>query len=225
MGTGISALNSPLMIEQQRFEPPPFFLIMATIGSVGVLLYIAASVVFAPAAEPMYHFGENGAVTALSSVSLSMSSALAAVVFYVRAKSWDQGALFWLCLTGACLFLALDEQLMLHERGGLVIETTSISGLVEDWDDLIVTVYGILALGVAALFAREILHCRTFALLFAVGFAFFAIHTAIDSFVPNAVAWKDVPEEGAKLLCVFAVLLALVGYVMAMLEKIVKASR
>lgn len=190
---------------------PYLFPGFATLGVIGVLGWIALSIVAAPADEPMYHFGEAGAVTALSTVFLAMSSALALVVFYLRMDDWKSGAWFWLLLTAAFAFLAIDEQLMLHERGGNVLENSALgpSETFRNWNDLIVIGYGVVALGIAALSAREILKSRTFALLFATAFAFYAIHTGLDSLLPTELAWKDVPEESAKLMCALFLFLSL----------------
>lgn len=190
---------------------PYFFPSFATLGVIGVLGWIALSIVAAPADEPMFHFGESGAVTALSTVFMAMSSALALAVFYLRIEDWKAGAWFWLLLAGAFAFLAIDEQLMLHERGGNVLENSTLgpSQTFRNWNDLIVISYGVMALGIAALSIREILKSRTFALLFATAFAFYAIHTGLDSLLPTELAWKDAPEESAKLMCALFLFLAL----------------
>ncbi|GAB5504437.1 hypothetical protein [Pyruvatibacter sp.] len=190
---------------------PYFFASFATLGVIGVLGWIALSIVAAPADEPMFHFGESGAVTALSTVFMAMSSALALAVFYLRMDDWKSGAWFWLLLAAAFAFLAIDEQLMLHERGGNVLENSTLgpSETFRNWNDLIVISYGLVALAIAALAVREILKSGIFALLFATAFAFYAIHTGLDSLLPSDLAWKDAPEESAKLLCALFLFLAL----------------
>lgn len=201
--------------------PPAHFKAFAALSTIGILCCIAASVFIAPASKPLFHFGENGAITALSSVCLAMSSALAALVFYLRTKDWNFGSLFWLAMAAGCLFLSLDEQLMFHERGGHAIEATGIgkAEFFRNWNDLIVISYGFVALAIAAVFGREILNCRTFAILFAIGFAFYVIHTGIDSILPKSVAWKDIPEESSKLLSVFCLFLAVSAQALALVEK------
>ncbi len=138
-----------------------------------------------------------------------MASAIALMIFYIRHLHRNSGAFFWLILSAACIYLSLDELLELHERGGAAINTDSIGGLESFyWNDVIVISYGLLAIGVTLIFSREILISRQFAALFALSFAFYVAHTAIDSLVPNSVGWKDVPEESAKLLSVFFLFLA-----------------
>lgn len=207
-------------LNQQPLAPPPFFKVLAGLAIVGVLAYILVSIFFAPADQPLYHFSEDGAITALSTVFLAMSSALALVVFYLRMDDWKSGGLFWLILAVGCVFLALDEQLMLHERGGTAIELSSVgaSETFRNWNDVIVIGYGVVALAIAGLFGREILRCKVFALVFLGGFAFYALHTGIDSILPDTFAWKDIPEESAKLKSVFFLFLALCAQFLAMVD-------
>ncbi|GAB5510587.1 MAG: hypothetical protein Rhims3KO_19880 [Hyphomicrobiales bacterium] len=207
---------------QQRLIPPPLFKLFAGLAIVGVLAYIMVSIVFAPSDQPLYHFSEEGAITALSTVFLAMSSALGLAVFYLRMEDWKSGGLFWLVLGVGCAFLALDEQLMFHERGGQAIELSSVGATetFRNWNDVIVIGYGVVALAIAGFFGREILRCRVFALVFLVGFAFYAVHTGIDSILPTTIAWKDIPEESAKLLSVFFLFLALCAQYLAVADNL-----
>ncbi len=218
-------LKSLSPADGQTLVPPALFTAFAALGTLGVLCCIAASALLGPASDPMFHFGENGAITALSSVTLAMTSILALVIFYLEKQDWDIGKMFWFVLAGGCLFLALDEQLQFHERGGSALELTSIgeSGFFRNWNDLIVICYGLVALVIGALFRREILRCKAFAAFFGIGFLFYAIHTAVDSLLPISVAWKDIPEEGAKLLSVFSVFLGTCAMFMARAESFVRA--
>jgi hypothetical protein len=215
-------IDTGSMFGHQGQETPPFFKYFAGLAIVSVLAYIAVSILFAPSDRPLYHFSEDGAITALSTVFLAMASALALAVFYLRMDDWKSGGLFWLILGLGCAFLALDEQLMFHERGGAAIELTSIgaSETFRNWNDVIVIGYGVVALVIAGLFGREILRCKVFALSFGVGFAFYALHTGIDSIVPTAVAWKDIPEESAKLMSVFFLFLAMCARFLAMADSL-----
>lgn len=209
----------------ENLVPPQIFNVFSVLGTIVVAICIFLSIQFAPAAEPMFHFGENGAITALSSVCTAMAGAMALAVFYLRWHDLDFGSLFWLVLAGGCVFLSLDEQLMFHERGGHLIEATSIgeAETFRNWNDPIVMAYGVIATGIAALFGREVLKCRAFAVLFAIGFGFYVLHTGIDSILPSSVAWKDIPEESAKLLSVFCLFLATCAQLTARLDKLLNA--
>jgi hypothetical protein len=215
-------LESVTSEKDKPLVTPPFFTIVAVLGCIGVLAVIAAAWALGPASDPLFHFGENGAITALSSVSLAMAAILSAAIFYLQMGEKRVDTLFWFMLAGGCLFLSLDEQLQFHERGGALIAAAGAgeSGIFRNWNDLIVICYGLLALSVAALFRREILRCRAFALFFGAGFAFYAVHTGVDSIVPVSVAWKDIPEEGAKLLSVFSLFLGTCAMFMALADKL-----
>lgn len=212
--------NSLSIGAHHRLVAPSFFTGFVGLAVVGVLGYILVSIYFAPSDQPLYHFSEEGAITALSTVFLAMSSALALAVFYMRMDDWKVGGLFWLILAAGCAFLALDEQLMLHERSGTAIELSSIGATetFRNWNDVIVIGYGVVALAIAGLFGREILRCRAFALAFVVGFAFYAVHTGIDLIMPDSVGWKDIPEESAKLKSVLFLFLALCAQLLATVD-------
>lgn len=199
---------------------PEIFSTFAILGTLCVAASIAVSIMIVPEHDPMFHFSEEGLNTALSSVCLSMAGVVSAMVFYLRLKDWSPGAIFWLILAAGCLFLSLDEQLGFHERGGVALDVSSVGDLesFRNWNDIIVILYGLVAMAIAALFGREIIASRHFAVLFAVGFAFYAVHTAVDSIFPNSLAWKDIPEEGAKLFSVYFVFLATCARFVMLLE-------
>lgn len=212
-------MNPVTSAHMQELAPPSFFWGFAILSTIGIFCWIVASIIFSPISDPVFHFGEDGAITALSSVIMAMSGAIAAIIFYLRIPDLNFGSLFWLALSAGCIFLSLDEQLMFHERSGHLIESgIGESTFFRNWNDLIVIGYGIIALAIAALFGREILKCRIFAVFFATAFVFYVIHTGIDSIVPNSFVWKDIPEESAKLMCVFALFLGISAQLMAVLE-------
>jgi len=198
------------------------FRVIALLGTAFVISAIAFCAVFAPESKPMFHFSEDGAITALSSTILAMTSAMAFVVFYLHSNLLTVNRLFWLAVCAGALFLGLDEQLQFHERGGSLVETTSIgkTQLFRNWNDLVVIGYGVIALAVGAVFHKEVLRSRVFAAFLALGFSFYVIHTAIDSLLPVSIAWKDIPEEGAKLMSVFCLFLAVLARLLEFLGNI-----
>lgn len=204
----------------QTLTPPALFYVLAAVGTILILISIVAAIVLAPESNPTFHFDELGLVTAISAVSLAFASAFSFVVFYLRSKDLDIGSLFWLVLALGCCFLSLDEQLMFHERGGRLVEAAGAgpAEFFRNWNDLIVILYGVAALAAAVVFRREILKCKAFAALFAIGFGFYVLHTGIDSILPKSVTWKDFPEESSKLLSVFTLMLATCAQLMAMID-------
>ena len=210
MVVGQLSFNDHAMGDTSSQRMPRIFVIFAILGTLSIAASIAVSILSAPAHDPMFHFSEKGLNTALSTLCLSMAGAVSAMVFYLRLSDWSPGALFWLVLAAGCVFLSLDEQLEFHERGGMALYANGVETLewFRNWNDIIVIIYGVVAMAIAALFGREILASKHFVVLFAVGFAFYAIHTAVDSTLPRSLAWKDIPEEGAKLACAYFLFLA-----------------
>ncbi len=190
-------------------------------------IIIGVSVAIGPADRPLFHFGEDGIVTAFSSVFLAMSGALAMVVLYLRRHDGLIPSLFWFGTMSALIFLSLDELLKFHERGGRLLqgEVMEVHQLFRSWDDLIVIVYGVVAVVGAFIFRREILRNRSFATLLTIGFGFYVLHTAIDSLISRSYLWKDIPEEGAKVTCGLFILLAVGTYLFAHLKTILESSR
>ncbi len=197
------------------------------IGLLASATIIYVSVAFAPADKPLFHFGEDGLITALSSVFLAMSGAVAMVVFFLRRHDGLAPGLFWFGTMSALVFLALDEQLKFHERGGNLLknEVLGVSHFFRNWNDLIVIMYGVIAIIIAFLFRREIIQNRAFAALLTISFSFYALHTAVDSLIPSAYLWKDIPEEGAKVACGMFILLAVCTYLFTHLNAFLDPSR
>ncbi|WP_097109255.1 hypothetical protein [Hoeflea halophila] len=108
-----------------------------------------------------------------------------------------------------------------------MLDTSSLGGLesFRNWNDIIVIAYGFVVLAVAGLFRREVLRSKTFATLLAIGFGFFVIHTAVDSIVASSFVWKDVPEEGSKLLSVYLLFLATTARLVLLIEEMLSAHR
>lgn len=201
---------------------PQFFVPVAALGAVGLLASVFYGVMAAPANEPLFHFHEEGLVTVLSSIILSMTSALAAVVFLIRMKDFNTGTLFWLILSAGCLFFAFDENFMIHERSGVLVESgVGDAGWFRNWNDVIVILYGIGAIGVSFLFAGEIIRFRMFTILFGAAFGFYMIHTTLDAGLLQTYWWKDIVEESSKLVCFYFVLLATMSSAMTLIEKTV----
>ena len=90
--------------------------------ALGVLLCLAGSLVAYPADQLTFHFDENGAVTASSTLMLAMNAAFAFVIYLIRFDKGLAVQITWLLFAAAFSFLARDEQAELHERLGGEIE-------------------------------------------------------------------------------------------------------
>jgi len=165
--------------------------------------YIILSILFPPAGKQLaFHFAnELGAITALSAIYLSMASAfsIGALVVNIRLNSSD----IWLWIILALVFalLSLDELMQFHERIGKFIRGYASSGIFRGWNDVIVILYGLIALPFIALFLRKILRYRYLIEFFTVAFIFYGVHTFIDSTQQPQTIVSVIFEESFKLLC------------------------
>ncbi len=142
---------------------------------------------------------EGGPQDLLSTVFLLTAAMLAWAAWYVgdrkEAASW-----FWLLSAVALLVLTNDDRFQFHER--FHWEWRRELGKppfgMRNWNDVAVSVYGIVALGVAAISLPAVLRFRIPRRFLILGFISYAIHTAIDvKLKPSAM--KNLLEETMKL--------------------------
>lgn len=177
------------------------FIVVAAIGC--TVAYIMLAMVIVPKDGPRdYHFiYEHGAITALSALFLTAASAfsLGTMVALTRAK--DPHKWVWLVLAVGFAFLSLDELLRFHERVGRLLEATGSSGFFRSWNDIIVILYGIFALFMLGVMLPALMRSPKVFEMFVVAFAFYAIHTFIDSTNEPPTVVSVILEESAKLFC------------------------
>ena len=167
------------------------------------LAYIGLALLAVPSDEPRaFHFmHEEGAVTALSVFYLAVASAfsLAAAVTSIRTKethSW-----VWLLMASGFAFLSFDELLQFHERVGYVIGKFLGTGVFRNWNDIIVIIYGLIAASILVMILPELLRWKWVLELFAIAFAFYGLHTVIDTISEPPTQASIILEESAKLFC------------------------
>jgi hypothetical protein len=174
-----------------------FFVVILNFG------YIFLSIIFPPAGKPpAFHFAnELGAITALSAIYLSMASAfsVSALVVNIGLKSFD--ILLWIILAIVFALLSLDELMQFHERIGKFIRGYASSGIFRGWNDVIVILYGLIALPFIAIFLQKLLRYRNLIEFFAAAFIFYGIHTFIDSTQQPQTIVSVIFEESFKLFC------------------------
>lgn len=185
------------------------FVSFASLAFVLVLLSIVISVHLSPPGNPAQEFGERGLNTALKSLLAAMSGMAAALVFYIRTKRFDRGALFWLAIAVVCVFFALEARwgaglLTAGPEAGWV----GASGL------------GVAILALLILFAREIRACRTFLTLFSVAVAFVALDAVGSMAMPAATGWKQVLLEGSGLIGVLLLFLAVSARLVLLIDQL-----
>jgi hypothetical protein len=143
---------------------------------------------------------ERGAVTALSAFFMSLTSGFAGVTFF-NLKSKDEGIQwFWLLTAVAFCFFALDELLGFHEALGILMgDKLGEANAFKTWNDLVVIVYGVIAVLVLFFSLPQVLRFPKVAGWLATGFGFYCIHTLIDSMVQPRTPLSAILEESAKL--------------------------
>ena len=165
--------------------------------------YIALSIMFPPQGKPLkFHFAnELGSITALSAIYLSMASAfsIGTLLISIRTKSTD--ILLWTLLALVFALLSLDELMQFHERFGSFIRGYVSSGIFRGWNDVIVILYGVIALPFAAIFFKKIIRYRGVAEFFIIAFVFYGVHTLIDSTQQPQTTVSVIFEESFKLFC------------------------
>lgn len=186
------------------------FVSFASLAFVLVLLSIVISVHLSPPGNPAQEFGELGLNTALKSLLAAMSGMAAALVFYIRTKRFDRGALFWLAIAVVCVFFALEARwgAGLLTAGPVMAGWVGASGL------------GVAILALLILFAREITACRTFLTLFSVAVAFVALDAVGSMAMPAATGWKQVLLEGSGLIGVLLLFLAVSARLVLLIDQL-----
>ncbi len=180
------------------------------------LAYIIFATILVPTDEPLeYHFvHEYGAITSLSAVFLAVASAfcLASMVTLIRAR--DSHKWEWFVLASGFAFLWADESLEFHERAGDLMDGFTGSGLFRHWNDIIVVLYGVLAVAILIALLPGLMRWRMVLELFAIAFLFYGIHTFVDSTSEPATSFSIILEESAKLFSgAFLMIGTLVGFI------------
>ena len=192
-----------------------------------VSVYIVLAIFIVPSDQPRhYNFAfEQGAIASLSAILLAMSFAFASLSFFLSLGAERAIRVFWFLLSCGTGFLALDELLMFHELGGGMIEKFSnskspIEGVFRSWNDVIVIMYGVIALPFALYFLPIILKYPQFLKLLCIAFAFYALHTVVDSISEPPTITSVIIEESAKLFCSSLIALSLFVGFLGHLERV-----
>lgn len=192
------------------------------ITALAVSFIFVASVTIWPAGKPTLHFEEGGAVTGISTLMLAMSAGFAFAMFLMRGHKELRVRATWLLATAGLVFLALDEQIELHERIGGVLDEyiqTASYGL-PLVNDLIVIGYGIAAVPALLFALPELLRWRGVVEIFAIAALFFVLHTVIDTTDLERNPLWFIAEETTKLICVTFIFVAMLTVVMAAVRNI-----
>ncbi|MHC4992486.1 MAG: hypothetical protein ACYTGC_16055 [Planctomycetota bacterium] len=196
-----------LLLRRPRYPRSPV-LVSMLVMLLYVTIYLAITYV-AGGDVPQRHFREGRAVDTMSTVFLAMASACAWGCFLMYPGRRGLGAVVWLVLAVGFQFLALDDMLQFHEQlGSWLKQPLGPAETFRNWNDVLVILYGLIAVVCGLLFLPEILRCPGLVPVFGMGFLFFAAHTAIDTLI-EASGRKTMVEESAKLYATGFIALAM----------------
>jgi len=189
----------------------PISIVISTL----VAIYILLAIVLIPA-NATRHFNfvdERGAITVLSAVFLAMGCGFGFASFLLSAGSARSVRCFWSLVSAALGFLVLDELLQFHERIGNRLDGIDLlgltsSGTIRGWNDVIVILYGLIAVPVGVMLLPIMVRYQTFLKLICSAFVAYVLHTTIDSLVEPPTILSVILEESAKLFCSLFVALA-----------------
>lgn len=154
------------------FRMPPKSLPLGLLSRVLLLnlLAIAATVLISAPFEKVYRqFEDGGFITYFSTIQLIMVAYYARKIFRLRADTtggpspWKSPIAIWGIISLGFGLLALDELLMIHEFFDSVIHKLWIAretGWSDRIDDLIVGLYGLVAIGICVAYRRELTRYR-----------------------------------------------------------------
>jgi hypothetical protein len=167
------------------------------------LVYLSIAVMIAPENNPgRYFIKEGGMVTTLSAIFLALASIFSGISFKLSRERKGLLKFFWLLTTVGFAFLFLDELIGFHEMTGRYLDPAiGIPEGFRKWDDIVVILYGVVALFVMAGFLPEIFRYPRVMELMGMAFLFYFIHTLVDSISVPRTDLSAIIEESAKVFC------------------------
>lgn len=182
-------------------------LVFTLVPLVTVFVLICFSVYLHPEFfDISYNFTRNeGSITILSTAILSVASLLAYVCFFINPTADRRQRIFFLIIGLALTFLALDEAINLHEQVGKAIDTVQSMRKIatklhiSTWNDIILVMYGIIALPLLVYFLPVTLQIPCIPEYFLAALLCFAIHISIDFIADPPTPLSYVFEESMKV--------------------------
>jgi hypothetical protein len=164
--------------------------------------------------EADYHFvSERGLITAMSATLLAASAAFCLCALGIRHRTQRVDQKLLILMMVGFLFLALDEVAQFHERLGPLLPDVGYLGSFRNGNDIVVVLYGIVSLPIAAVVLPHLLRFRMMPECLAVAFGFYLIHTVIDVTQDPRTTMSVIFEESSKLFCgTFMALGAYMGF-------------
>jgi hypothetical protein len=182
---------------------------LVALVTVTVLAYIGLSVVFAPpsivdqngTALPYNFKSERGTITLLSTAMFLFAAVFAGrALATVRAERGRTRTL-WLLLTVVMTYFTVDEVAQFHERSGDFLDANLPTGPFRTYNDVIVIMYGFVALPAALFLWREVLRYPRLLTMLVITGVLYVATTSVDTFTEDATPVSVVIEEGIKVCC------------------------
>ena len=183
---------------------------------------VAGTILVTPFDKLGGQFDEKGFITYVSVIQLLMLSYYGYKVFRERAKSikhpWQSSITIWAMVSVGFFFLALDDFIAIHEGIDIMIHSIGSfqeTGLSDRIDDLIVGLYGLIAIGLLAMYRRELKKYRHAFPYVIAGFTMLFLMVGVDvltnrddilltflsrEVTDNIMGWVFILEESLKLL-------------------------
>ena len=173
-----------------------------------VFTFISLSVYLHPEGSrfSFHFFMEEGSISILSTTNLITASFFSFASFLIAPSEGKYRKIFFLVVTFALTYLALDEVFHFHETIGDSLDHTGFLKIIfaktaiRRWNDLIIILYGVVALPVVFFFLPTVIQFPYVAENFLIAFLFYVAHTAIDAVVEPPTTPSYIIEESAKLL-------------------------
>jgi len=201
------------VVYRRQAKLPNVLLIIGAI-TIFTLAYILLSVLFIPDKATLdYNFlRERGTITALSAIYMAMASAFSGVALVISIREKNRHYWLWVFLMLGFVFFAFDELLKFHEQADRIIGRFISPGFFRGWNDIVVILYGVIALVILVALLPSLLRYRMVLATLGAGFLFYGIHTVIDSTVDPRTILSTIIEESAKVISVeFLALGAFIG--------------
>lgn len=139
--------------------------------------------------DPMRYFDDGGFITWFSFLQLLIIAGLSAKIYALRRKqSQENQTQLWKIIAGGFLFLALDEVTQIHEKTDNLIHwlfQIQENNLTDRIDDLIVFLYGLLALALFYYFRAELRQYRHAIPWFVASFALMFLMSGVDTWLQD----------------------------------------
>jgi len=192
--------------------------------TVCVLAYIGLSVAIAPpsivdpngTALPYNFKSERGSITLLSSGMFLVAACLAGVTLLTVRAERGRPRVLWFALTAAMAYFSIDEVMGFHEAAGELLDENVPKGPFRTYNDVVVIVYGLIAVPLALLLWREVVRYQRLLTMLLIAGVLYVATSSVDTLTDDATAVSTVIEEGIKVCCsTFFALSMLTGLVAA----------